>query len=241
MTGPTRVSSAPLVSPSGRSDAPCASVSLRIRAVLWCIARGADERPSIPKCLSERVCGHARGVIGGLSGSLWVTKSGVDTLGYAGAARSRHFPRQSKGLVMTTPNPFNSEDQNSVPAPDAPSFPQASTPGYDQANAAPGAQQPVYGQPAYGQPSFGQPAFGQGAYATPPKQWIVALLLAFFVGYLGVHNFYLGYTTKGVIQLILSLTFFGLLITGIWAFVEFIMIIMRYGAYGCDAQGRPLE
>lgn len=131
MTGPTRVSSAPLVSPSGRSDAPCASVSLRVRAVLWCIARGADERPSIPKCLSERVCGHARGVIGGLSGSLWVTKSGVDTLGYAGAARSRHFPRQSKGLVMTTPNPFNSEDQNSVPAPDAPSFPQASTPGYD--------------------------------------------------------------------------------------------------------------
>ena len=92
---------------------------------------------------------------------------------------------------MTTPNPFNSEDQNSVPAPDAPSFPQASTPGYDQANAAPGAQQPVYGQPAYGQPAYGQPAFGQGAYATPPKQWIVALFLAFFVGFVGVHNFYL--------------------------------------------------
>ena len=127
---------------------------------------------------------------------------------------------------MTTPNPFNSEDQNSVPAPDAPSFPQASTPGYDQANAAPGAQ---------------QPAFGQGAYATPPKQWIVALLLAFFVGVFGIHNFYLGYTTKGVIQLILSVTGIGLIVTGVWAFVEFIMIIMRYGAYGCDAQGRPLE
>ena len=150
MPGPTRVSSAPHVSLSGCSDAPGASVSLCVRAVLWCIARGADERPSVPKCLSERVCGHARGAIGGLSGSLRMTKSGVDTLGYAGAARSRHFPRQSKGLVMTTPNPFNSEDQNSVPAPDAPSFPQASTPGYDQANAAPGAQQPVYGQPAYG-------------------------------------------------------------------------------------------
>ena len=140
MPGPTRVSSAPHVSLSGCSDAPYASVLLRVRAVLWCIARGADERPSVPKCLSERVCGHARGTIGGLSGSLRMTKSGVDTLGYAGAARSRHFPRQSKGLVMTTPNPFNSEDQNSVPAPDAPSFPQASTPGYDQANAAPGAQ-----------------------------------------------------------------------------------------------------
>ena len=61
MSGPTRVSSAPHVSLSGCSDAPCASVSLRVRAVLWCIARGADERPSVPKCLSERVCGHARG------------------------------------------------------------------------------------------------------------------------------------------------------------------------------------
>lgn len=145
MPGPTRVSSAPHVSLSGCSDAPGASVSLCVRAVLWCIARSAGEQPSVPKCLSERVCGHARGTIVGLSGSLRMTKSGVDTLGYAGAARSRHFPRQSKGLVMTTPNPFNSEDQNSVPAPDAPSFPQASTPGYDQANAAPGAQQPVYG------------------------------------------------------------------------------------------------
>ena len=77
--------------------------------------------------------------------------------------------------------------------------------------------------------------------ATPPKQWIVALLLAFFVGIFGIHNFYLGYTTKGIIQLILSLTVIGMLVTGIWAFVEFIMIIMRYGAYGCDAQGRPLE
>ena len=142
---------------------------------------------------------------------------------------------------MTTPNPFNSEDQTSVPAPDAPSFPQASTPGYDQANAAPGAQQPVYGQPAYGQPAYGQPAFGQGAYATPPKQWIVALLLAFFVGIFGVHNFYLGYTTKGIIQLVLTLTFIGLIVSGIWAFIDFIMLLMRAGSFATDAQGQPLQ
>ena len=142
---------------------------------------------------------------------------------------------------MTTPNPFNSEDQTSVPAPDAPSFPQASTPGYDQANAAPGAQQPVYGQPAYGQPAYGQPAFGQGAYATPPKQWIVALLLAFFVGIFGIHNFYLGYTTKGIIQLVLTLTFIGLIVSGIWAFIDFIMLLMRSGDYATYAQGQPLQ
>ena len=141
---------------------------------------------------------------------------------------------------MTTPNPFNSEDQTSVPAPDAPSFPQASTPGYDQANAAPGAQQPVYGQPAYGQPAYGQPAFGQGAYATPPKQWVLALVLAFFLGGFGVHNFYLGYTTRGIIQLVLTITLVGAPISAIWALIEFIMIIMRSGAYGYDASGQPL-
>ena len=142
---------------------------------------------------------------------------------------------------MTTPNPFNSEDQNSVPAPDAPSFPQASTPGYDQANAAPGAQQPVYGQPAYGQPAYGQPAFGQGAYTTPPKQWIVALLLAFFLGALGIHNFYLGYTGKGIIQLILTITVICAPVSAIWALIEFIMILARSGDYATDAQGQPLQ
>ena len=148
-------------------------------------------------------------------------------------------------MTMPDPlaNPIKPEDdtQASIPAPEAPSFPQASTPGYDQANAAPGAQQPVYGQPAYGQPAYGQPAFGQGAYATPPKQWVLALVLAFFLGGFGVHNFYLGYTTRGIIQLVLTITLVGAPISAIWALIEFIMIIMRYGAYGCDAQGRPLE
>ena len=37
------------------------------------------------------------------------------------------------------------------------------------------------------------------------KKRIVALLLAIFLGQLGIHNFYLGYTKKGVIQLCVSL------------------------------------
>ena len=68
-----------------------------------------------------------------------------------------------------------------------------------------------------------------------------APVLAFFVGTFGIHNFYLGYTTRGIIQLVLAITLIGAPVAAIWAFVEFIMIIMRYGAYGCDAQGRPLE
>ncbi len=140
-----------------------------------------------------------------------------------------------------------------VPAPEAPSFPQSSAPDFDEATATPGST--TYGtaydaagaqsfpgpeQPAYGSAGFGQPAYGQQAYANPPKQWIFALLLAFFVGPLGIHNFYLGYNSRGLIQLILSVIIIGLPITAIWALIEFIMILMRSGSYGCDASGQPL-
>ena len=162
---------------------------------------------------------------------------------------------------MTTPdplaNPIKPEDdtQASIPAPEAPSFPQASAPSFDEATATPGATtygtaydpagaapeaQPQDPQQGYAQPAFGQPAFAQGVYANPPKQWIIALLLAFFVGPLGFHNFYLGYNSRGLIQLLLSVIVIGLPITAIWAFIEFIMIIMRSGSYGCDATGQPL-
>ena len=167
---------------------------------------------------------------------------------------------------MTTPdplaNPIKPEDdtQASIPAPEAPSFPQTSAPAFDEATATPGTTtygtaydpagaapeaqpqdpQQGYAQPAFGQPAFGQPAFAQGVYANPPKQLIIALLLAFFVGPLGIHNFYLGYNSRGLIQLLLSVIIIGLPITAIWAFIEFIMIIMRSGSYGCDATGQPL-
>ncbi len=51
------------------------------------------------------------------------------------------------------------------------------------------------------------------------KSQIIALLLAFFVGALGIHRFYLGYTTIGLIQL---LTAGG---CGIWALIDFIRIL----------------
>ena len=106
-----------------------------------------------------------------------------------------------------------------------------------------GFAQPAYaaGQQAYGQPGYAQPAYGQPVVAGPPKQWLVALILGFFFGGFGVHNFYLGYTNRAIIQLILTITVFGAPITGVWVLVELILILMRSGSYGYDAQGQPLQ
>lgn len=51
------------------------------------------------------------------------------------------------------------------------------------------------------------------------KSQLTAVLLAFFLGGLGIHRFYLGYTWQGVVQL---LTLGGL---GIWALIDFIRIL----------------
>lgn len=64
-----------------------------------------------------------------------------------------------------------------------------------------------------------------------PYSKITALLLCFFLGGFGIHSFYVGKTTYGILQL---LTLGG---CGIWALIDFILIIT--GGY-TDAQGRRL-
>lgn len=72
---------------------------------------------------------------------------------------------------------------------------------------------------------------------------MAAGLLAIFLGYLGVHNFYLGYTKKAVIQLLVSLLgalLFGLgpLAMSIWAIVEAVNI---FQGKITDADGNALS
>lgn len=51
------------------------------------------------------------------------------------------------------------------------------------------------------------------------KNRLVAFLLCFFLGFLGIHRFYVGKIGTGIVQL---LTLGGL---GIWALIDLIMIL----------------
>ncbi|WP_075693374.1 TM2 domain-containing protein [Corynebacterium sphenisci] len=151
--------------------------------------------------------------------------------------------------------------QQPAPAPQ----PQYTQPQYTQPQHA----QPQYQQPQYGQETqYQQPQYGQGpetpygstpmqqvnvnvqAPMGPPKSKATAALLAFFLGGFGAHNFYLGYSLRGGLQLglwvfsLVTILFgigaLGIFALGIWVFIEFILILMGSGGYETDAFGRPL-
>jgi TM2 domain-containing membrane protein YozV len=63
------------------------------------------------------------------------------------------------------------------------------------------------------------------------KTMIVAALLCFFLGVLGVHRFYVGKIGTGILQIV---TLGGF---GIWTLIDFIMILV--GKF-TDKQGQPL-
>lgn len=69
------------------------------------------------------------------------------------------------------------------------------------------------------------------------KSKLVAALLAFFVGSIGIHDFYLGYTKNGIIKIIL--TFCTGIGGGIWALVDLIRLLT--GSLHTDANGNELK
>jgi TM2 domain-containing membrane protein YozV len=73
-------------------------------------------------------------------------------------------------------------------------------------------------------------------YTAAGKSRMVAGLLGLFLGYIGVHNFYLGFTGKAILQIILTVVTCG--IAGIWGFIEGILILA--GNINTDADGNRL-
>lgn len=88
-------------------------------------------------------------------------------------------------------------------------------------------QPPDYGQQSYAPPAMGAQAGGHAM----GYDWMTTLLLAIFLGGLGVDRFYTGNMMLGILKLI---TAGG---CGVWAIIDIVLIAM--GTYK-DGQGRPL-
>lgn len=51
-----------------------------------------------------------------------------------------------------------------------------------------------------------------------------AYLLCLFLGAFGIHRLYLGEKGTGIVMLILGITIIGLIVSGIWAFIDLFLI-----------------
>lgn len=120
-------------------------------------------------------------------------------------------PAQAQAAAQPNPQPvqYATYNYNFNTAPDQGGYQQQPQPGYD----------PNYQPPNYTAQSYQPQPQQQMHYTTPPagyrqKSRLAAGILAFLLGSLGVHNFYLGFNTKGTIQLVVSLAG-GLLTCGL--------------------------
>ena len=79
-----------------------------------------------------------------------------------------------------------------------------------------------------------------GAYLAPPKAVkykYIAAFLALFLGFTGLHRFYLGFYWLGIAQLALTAATVGY--GALWGFVEAVLLFT--GNINKDAKGRPLK
>ena len=135
---------------------------------------------------------------------------------------------------MTDPTP-PSQPEPLPPQPPAPAYPAAGSP--TAGSPAPG--YPAYGYPTYGDPLYADPLYVDPLYVDPlAKSRVTAGLLGIFLGQFGVHRFYLGYTSIGVLQILVTIATCG--IGGLWGFIEGILILTG-SAIKTDADGRPLR
>jgi len=86
------------------------------------------------------------------------------------------------------------------------------------------------------------PATATGAQFHPnAKSKVAAGVLGILLGSLGIHNFYLGYTGKGLAQLLITVLTcgYGACISWIWGLIEGILILT--GSITVDGNGVPMR
>lgn len=92
---------------------------------------------------------------------------------------------------------------------------------------------------------------GESVYSngdnTSAKNKMIAGLLAIFVGTFGIHNFYLGNNSRGVVQILItvfgSFVFVGPFIVEVWAIIEGVLILTskKGSKWHEDANGLELQ
>jgi TM2 domain-containing membrane protein YozV len=83
--------------------------------------------------------------------------------------------------------------------------------------------------PVPGAVAVTRPEFAVSAPARAPRNdrnKLIAALLAFLLGPLGIHRFYTGRTGSGIVMLVLSITVIGLFVTVPWGFIDMIRYLM---------------
>ncbi len=80
-------------------------------------------------------------------------------------------------------------------------------------------------------------ALAQPVAASQQKSKLTAGLLGLFLGGWGIHNFYLGNTSRAILQLVLTILSCG--VASLWGFIEGILILC--GNINTDANGVPLK
>ena len=125
---------------------------------------------------------------------------------------------------------YQAPDAQQVPPQGQPQYVQAVPPSPEQQyqyQASNAQQVPPQGQqvPPQGQQQYAQQPWVP-KYAAGEKNYLAAGLLAIFLGTLGIHKFYMGYTTEGVIMLLITLIG-GLLSFGIACIVVEIIALIE--------------
>ena len=138
------------------------------------------------------------------------------------------------------------------PPPPDPQQPPSGEP-YQQPYQPPYQQQPPAQQPSpYQSPYQQQPPYPPGyqpyqqyGYVDPnARSRIAAGLLGIFLGSLGIHRFYLGYTGLGLTMLLITVLSLGFLswAVAIWGLIEGILYLTdKTGSFSRDAKGVPLR
>lgn len=176
----------------------------------------------------------------------------VDTGAVNTNAQQVNQAQQPENPGQTVP-PQAEPQQNpqGIPVGTPTGYPNGNPAGTPQgAPAGTGYQSPQYN--TYGQnpvpPQYGynpNPNSGYSPAGYLYKSRIAAAVLALTVGVFGVHNFYLGFKTKAVIQLVVSIVgsflVFPILAMEIWAVVEGIMLLIGNEQHRYDGNGMPLR